>query len=147
MKLNINPWPIALTSWFIFLICVCVWFVIKSLGMNHDLVSHDYYAKAMNHDQHQTALARTKNLENPPRIKIDVPKNRMIVFLPDHAEGAVLNLYRPSDARLDLKYALQSGGIPSVLSTLDLHPGKWQAKISWQDKGLDYFFQQDLFVQ
>lgn len=140
-----NPWPWALTAWFVFLIGVCIWFVIKSLGMNHDLVTSDYYAEGLQHDQHQAALARTRNLENPPRIELDAPQNRLIVFMPADAVGAVLNLYRPSDARLDLKYALQDG-VPSVLSTLDLHPGMWQAKIVWQNAGQDYYFQQDLFI-
>jgi hypothetical protein len=146
MKMKWNPWPWALTAWFIFLIGVCIWFVIKSMGMNHDLVSSDYYAEGLQHDTHQAALARTRNLENPPRIQLDFPQNRLIVFLPSDVKGAVLNLYRPSDARLDLKYALQDG-VPSVLSTLDLYPGMWQAKISWQNDGQDYYFQQDLFIQ
>lgn len=145
MKKRWNPWPAALSLWFAFLIGVCIWFVIKSLGMNHDLVSSDYYAEGLDHDAHQIALARAKNLENPPRIELDAAQNRLIVFLPSDAKGAVLNLYRPSDARLDLKYALQEG-VPSVLSSLDLHPGMWQAKITWQNAGLDYFFQKDLII-
>jgi hypothetical protein len=144
--MKLNPWPIGLTAWFAFLIALCIWFVFKSMGMNHDLVSTSYYADSLNHDRHQAALARAKRLENPPRIELEAKKDRLIVFLPDHAQGAVLKLYRPSDARLDLKYALQENGVPSVLSILDLHPGKWQAKIIWQNEGLDYFHQEDLFI-
>jgi hypothetical protein len=70
----------------------------------------------------------------------------MIVRLPAFARGAVLSFYRPSDARLDLKYALQDG-VPSVLSTLDLHPGKWQARISWESDGHAYYHQEDVFIQ
>ena len=144
-KIKWNPWPPALFLWFGFLIIVCIGFVIKTSKMNNDLVSKDYYAEGLNHDAHQIAISRTKNLENPPRIELDELQNRLIIFLPKNAMGAVLNLYRPSDAHMDLKYELQDG-VPSVLSTLDLHPGRWQAKISWKDENFDYFHQEDLFI-
>ncbi|MGA0332363.1 MAG: FixH family protein [Kiritimatiellia bacterium] len=146
MKKRFNPWPVAITLWFVFLIGVCIWFVKKSMGMNHDLVSSSYYADGLNHDAHQAALARTKALEQPPRITLDAENHRLIVYLPREARGAVLKLYRPSDARLDLKYALQEDGVPSVLSTLSLHPGKWLAKISWEYENRPYYFQEDLFI-
>ncbi|WFB36048.1 FixH family protein [Kiritimatiellota bacterium B12222] len=146
MKLKLNPWPIGLILWFAFLIIVCVVFVIKSLGMNHDLVSSDYYAQALNHDQHQAALARAHNLENPPRVEIDEANSRLIIHLPPTVKGGLLNLYRPSDAGMDLHDIPLQEGVPSVLSTEAIYPGRWQAKITWQDQGLDYYFQEDLFI-
>ncbi|MEX2606358.1 MAG: FixH family protein [Kiritimatiellia bacterium] len=141
-----NPWPWTILTWFLVMIAVCVGFVIKSLGMKHDLVTPEYYAEGLDHDRRQTALSRTKALETPPRIELDFKEHRMIVRLPDFAKGAVLSMYRPSDARLDLKYALQDG-VPSVLSTLDLHTGKWQAKISWETNGVPYYYQEEVFIQ
>jgi hypothetical protein len=144
--MKFNPWPVGLIAWFGFLIVLCIWFVIKSMGMNHDLVSTSYYADGLNHDKHQAALARAKQLEVPPRIELDTTNERLIVFLPDHAQGAVLKLYRPSDKRLDANYALQENGVPSGIPFQNIHPGKWLAKITWQNEGLDYFYQEDLFI-
>jgi hypothetical protein len=141
-----NPWPWAIIAWFLVMIVICVGFVIKSLGMKHDLVTQNYYAEGLDHDRRQSALSRTRGLETPPRIELDTAGHRMILRLPEFAKGAVLKLYRPSDARLDLKYALQDGA-PSVLSTLDLHPGKWQARISWETGGVPYYHQEDVFIQ
>jgi len=141
-----NPWPWAVSAWILFVIYVCVSFVIKSFAMRHDLVTSNYYAEGLEHDQRQIALSRTRALENPPRIELDMQRNRMIVFMPSFARDAVLSLYRPSDARMDLKFALQDDGVPSVISTLDLHPGKWQAKISWQHNNLRYYHQEGVFI-
>ena len=140
-KKRFNPWPIGLVAWFVFFIGLCVWFVSRSFGMRHDLVSKDYYVEGLHHDEHRLALSRTKALDNPPRIKVDYEKHRLIVWLPDFARDAILVLYRPSDARLDRKYQLQNG-VPSVLSTLDLHPGRWEARISWKTNGNDYLFEE-----
>lgn len=146
-KSRFNPWPIGLVAWFVFFIGVIIWFVIQSLGMNHDLVVQEYYAEGLHHEDRMIALSRTKALENPPRIEVDAEQHRLIVRTPEIANGAVLTLYRPSDAKMDMKYALQDNGVPSVLSTLDLHPGKWQAKIKWSTNGVDYYHQEDLFIR
>ncbi len=142
-----NPWPYGLVAWFVFFIGIIIWFVIQSLGMNHDLVVQDYYAEGLHHEDRMIALARTKALEDPPSIEVDWKEHRLIVRTPDIANGAVLTLYRPSDARMDMKYALQDNGVPSVLSTLDLHPGKWQAKINWTVNDVEYYHQEDLFIR
>ena len=145
--MKLNPWPIGLCLWFAFFIGIIIWFVIKSLGMNHDLVVQDYYAEGLHHEDRMIALSRTRNLENPPTIENDWKEHRLIVRTPEIANGAVLTMYRPSDSGMDLKFALQDGGEPSVVETTALHPGKWQAKISWVSKGVSYYHQEDLFIQ
>ncbi len=146
MKLKMNPWPPALFLWFAFLITVCIGFVIKTSKMNNDLVSKDYYAEGLDHDAHQMAVSRTKKLENPPRIELEEVKNRLIIYLPESAKGAKLDLYRPSDAGLDIHDIELQDDAPSVLSTEAIHPGRWQAKIWWKDGELNYFHQEDLFI-
>lgn len=145
--MKLNPWPIGLIAWFMFFIGIIIWFVIKSLGMNHDLVVQDYYAEGLHHEDRMIALARTRNLENPPSIEYDAAEHSLIVRTPEIANGAVLFMYRPSDSTMDLKFSLQDGGVPSVVDTTQLHPGKWQAKIKWTANGLDYYHQEDLFIQ
>lgn len=146
MKKKFNPWPYGLLFWFLFLIVVCIGFVIKTSKMNNDLVRKDYYAAGLDHNDRQVALSRTRNMENPPRIELDNENHRMIVYLPASAGSAVLELYRPNDARMDLRYRLQDNGVPSLLSTTDLHPGKWKASIRWETDGVSYFHQENLFV-
>jgi nitrogen fixation protein FixH len=145
--MKFNPWPIGLVAWFAFFIGIIVWFVIQSLGMNHDLVVQDYYAEGLHHEDRMIALARTRALENPPRIENDWKNHRLIVHTPGIAQDPVFILYRPSDSSMDLKFALQPGGEPSVVETANLHPGKWQAKIKWATNGVEYYHQEDLFIQ
>jgi len=93
------------------------------------------------------ALSRTRNLENPPAIENDWKEHRLIIRTPKIANGAVLTMYRPSDSNMDIGFALQDGGEPSVVDTKVLHPGKWQAKISWVTNGVSYYHQEDVFIQ
>lgn len=138
---RLNPWPIGLVLWFAFFISLCVWFVGKSLGMKYDLVTKEYYQEGLKHDERQKAIARTKALETSPSIEIDVPHERLIIRVPDFAHDAVLTLYRPSDSRLDKHYDLQDGA-PSQISLLDLHPGRWEARISWQTDQKNYLHEE-----
>lgn len=140
-----NPWPVALIAWFAVFILLCVVFVIKSFGMRHELVTDDYYAKGLEHDDRRAALARTTKPEHKPSIHIDASNERIIVELPEFARDAVLELYRPSDASLDRKYALQNGE-PSTFSLLDLFPGRWEARIYWTTDGLAYYYKEELYV-
>ena len=140
-----NPWPYAIIGWFVLFTALCVGFVIKSLGVNDGLVTSDYYNKGLDHDRRMAAIARARKLVNPPEIHIDAAKERMVVVIPEDARGAVLELYRPSDETLDRKYQLRDG-TASELSLLDLHPGLWEARISWETEGLDFFHKERVFV-
>ncbi|GEM_PF-6273753 len=142
---RVHLWPVMITLWMICFISACVFFVIKSLGVNHDLVVKDYYGKSLEHDEVLAARARTRKLEVPPRIRIEADEARMVVTLPDTARDAVLSLYRPSDASLDVDVALQDV-VPSVLPLAPLHPGMWEAHIHWEENGNSYLFEQDLYI-
>ena len=138
-------WPVMLTLWFIGFIAVCVWFVFRSFGMRHDLVTPDYYEEGLRHDVKVQALARSRKLPDPPRVDVDAANHRLIVYMPGTARGAVLTLYRASDAKMDRSYALQDG-VPSVIDTPDVLPGRWQAQIRWEYEKELYFHRQDLYI-
>ena len=142
---RIQVWPVMLTLWFILFIGVCVWFVFRSFGMRHDLVTPDYYEEGLRHDDKIQALARSRQLPDPPRVEVDAAKHRLIVYMPATAKDAVLTLYRASDAKMDRTYGLQNG-VPSVIDTPDVLPGRWQAQIRWVYENEDYFHREDLYI-
>ncbi len=144
-KFRLNPWPIGLVAWFLFFIGLCVWFVIQSRGMKYDLVSKDYYVQGLHHDEHRQALSRAKALDVPPRIDVQYEKHRMVVYIPESAHGAEMVLYRPSDSRMDRRYDLQDGA-PSVIPTLEVPPGRWEARIYWVTNGVKYLHEQLLDI-
>lgn len=144
-KQKLNPWPIGLVAWFVFFIGLCVWFVFRSFGMTHDLVSKDYYVEGLHHDDHRRAIARAKALDPPPRVEVDREKHRLIVYLPEFARDAKMVLYRASNADMDRKYQLQDGK-PSVLSTLEIPPGRWEARISWDTGDAHYLHEEVLDI-
>ncbi len=142
---RIEPWPVMLTLWFIGFIAVIIWFVLQSFGMRHDLVAPDYYEQGLRHEEKLQAIARARALPDPAKVYVDGANQRLIVRMPATARGATMTLYRASDAKLDRTYALQEG-VPSVIGTEELHPGRWQAQILWEREGEVYFHREEILV-
>ncbi|NTU74069.1 hypothetical protein HGB07_08065 [Candidatus Roizmanbacteria bacterium] len=57
-----------------------------------------------------------------------------------------IELYRPSDARLDMRDTLNGRGYWSVPRAL-LSTGKYEMKASWHCEGVDYLLQQVYIVE
>lgn len=138
-------WPVSIISYYLFFVCLCVVFAFMARKVRFDLVAEDYYDRGVAHDTHMQALARTRALPDPPRLVIDDPEHRLIVYMPRTARNAVLTLYRPADAREDRRYALQDI-VPSVVSYEAIPHGRWQARIDWQLDGKPYTFEEDIFL-
>lgn len=138
-------WPVGIASYYLFFVCLCVVFAIKARGVRFDLVSDAYYENAVNHDDLMQAKARTRALEVPPALEVDVPRHRLIVRMPPEARSARLTLFRAADAREDRTYALQDI-VPSVIDYGTLPHGRWQAQIRWNHENQDYYHQEDIFL-
>jgi nitrogen fixation protein FixH len=143
-----NPWPYALIAFFTILVSVIAGFVTWSLRQDMELVSADYYDQEMRFQQRINSVNRTQSLG--AKVAIAYDSGILRVSLPvehgaQHATGT-LELYRPSNARLDRKLALQ----PSLdghqfIEAKGLQPGLWKARISWM-VGKDSFFRDESLV-
>lgn len=143
-----NPWPYALIAFFAVLVSVIVGFVTWSLRQDMELVSADYYDQEMRFQQRINSVNRTQSLGAKVAITYDAGTIR--VSLPvehgaQHAAGT-LDLYRPSNARLDRKLVLNPGlDGRQVLEARNLQPGLWKARVSWT-VGKDSFFRDESLV-
>lgn len=138
-------WPLAITGYYLFFICLCVVFAFMARRVRFDLVAEDYYERGVNHDQRMAAEARMRALEKQPRLEIDEEAHRLIVFMPPEARGAVLTLYRHADAREDRRYALRDI-VPSVIQYESVPHGRWQAQIEFTREGRLYFHREEVFL-
>lgn len=145
-----NLWPISITAFFIVLITCIVSFVAFAMRQREDLVSSDYYERAVRYEKQLDALNRSQEFSSKTVVTFDSAKQSIVIALPEaqHA-GAVGNvqLYRPSDSRLDRELPMQldaTGG--QQLDAKNLSDGLWRVRVKWKQNGQDYYLDQPVIV-
>jgi len=141
-------------GWRIFILYVG--FVIMTLSMvfftmKQDvfLVSRDYYKQEIEYQDQIDRISNTKALAEPLKmVHLEAERSLMIVFPTAHAQSGILgevHLFRPSDARLDRRYAINADKMGRQYISLDeLKTGNWRVKISWEAIDEAFYEEQNL---
>ena len=114
------------------------------------LVTEDYYAQELIYESHIQKVKNAQSLDTPMQINFR-PENKelRLKFPQEHANRLTgsANFYRPSNARLDRTFALNTRGEEQIFSTVDLKSGLWRVKVEWEVNGERYFQEKSIFVQ
>ncbi len=145
-----NPWPIAITGFFVVAIIFIVIFIAFAMRQREDLVSADYYEREVRYQRQLDSMNRSQSLAAQPVVTFEPGPQVIVITLPaGQTQGATgsIHLYRPSDARLDrnVPLALNEEGIQR-LDARDLRGGLWKVRVQWQVGGKDYFVDQPVIV-
>ena len=145
-----NPWPIAITGFFVIAILFIVTFIAFAMRQREDLVSADYYEREVRYQSQLDSMNRSQILAAQTVVTFEPVQQVIIITLaPGQTSGATGNiqLYRPSDARLDrdVPLALDAEGIQR-LDARELRDGLWKVRIRWSVDGKDYFVDQPVIV-
>lgn len=139
-----NPWPYGITAFLVLFFGCVVSFGIFAVRQQVDLVRVDYYEEELRYGKQYDRLSRTKALEHPMSVAHLPQAHQIAVQLPaEHAlAGAqgTIQLYRPSDARLDreIPLAAAASGM-QLLDASTLQAGLWRVRVTWQSGGKEYF--------
>ena len=102
------------------------------------LVTENYYEKEI---KYQEQIEREKSAAQLNRevLLFDAASKVILLDLPIGAKGE-LQLFRPSDARLDqlLPLEIMDAGKTSI-SLNQLKPGYWRVKLNWVEDGVEYY--------
>lgn len=102
------------------------------------LVTENYYEKEI---KYQEQIEREKSAAQLSRevLLFDDASKVILLDLPIGAKGE-LQLFRPSDARLDqlLPLEIKDAGKTSI-SLNQLKPGYWRVKLTWVEDGVEYY--------
>jgi hypothetical protein len=145
-----NPWPIAITVYFILFAAFLATFLVWAVRQREDLVSADYYDREVRYQQQLDAMNQAQPLAMEPVVTFDPVQQSIVITLPPaQAQGAVgsVHLYRPSDARLDrdVPLALDPEGVQR-LDTKELRDGLWKVRLKWTANGRDYFLDRPVII-
>jgi hypothetical protein len=144
-------WPVAIATYFLLAFCGVVTFICWAVHQNVDLVSRDYYRDEILYQQQLNTVNRTRPFQNELLLVYNAAEQKVTLSLPIvHARlrpTGTIQLYRPSDARLDRTELLHIG--PAGRQEIDasqLLPGLWKIRIKWSVGGEEYFADESVVI-
>jgi nitrogen fixation protein FixH len=145
-----NPWPIAITAWFLVFGGLVFSFTLFALRQKTDLVTSDYYEQEMQYQQQIERLGRTQGVKQQVTVEYVAAARQITVRLPKEHQSAqgTIRLYRPSDATADLRLRLTLDA--SATQTFDaarLQPGLWKVRVQWSVGGEEYYVDETVVIE
>lgn len=109
------------------------------------LVTQNYYEEEIKYQQQIDKMANARDLDYAI-FSYDATMKTVDLNLPEGAVG-ILHLFRPSDARLDQKFAIKT--VPDTVFSVDLKslkPGYWKMMLTWEEGGKSYYQEQQISI-
>jgi len=145
-----NLWPTAIIGFFVVALIFLGSFIAWAMRQREDLVSADYYDREVRYQRQLDSMNRSQLLAAQTVVTFEPARHVIVITLPaGQTRGAIGNiqLYRPSDARLDreVPLALTAEGIQRV-DTRELREGLWKVRVKWKVGGEEFFLDQPVIV-
>ena len=112
------------------------------------LVAPDYYKQELDYQKQIERLQNAAQLPSKPEIIVSKGQVQVSFANFGQVEKGELKLFRPSDARMDKIFKLQSAS--GSAQTFDLSAqqrGMYKASLSWSDGKKEYFMEETLFIE
>jgi len=110
---------------------------------NIHLVTQNYYEEEIKYQQQIDKIANAKALDYDA-LDYKAENRTVNLVLPQGAEG-VLHLFRPSDARLDQKFAVKMQDNDALsIDLAHLQAGYWKMKLSWQEGDTEFYLEEQI---
>ena len=139
-------WGVAVAVFYTAFALSTVGFVVFAMSRDVELVSEDYYARALEHDGHMQAQANGDALGRA--VTATVAEGHVLVRVPPDMASLVrgtATLYRAADAAADRTIALVPAADGTVvIPTTGLASGRWRVKLVWSADGRDYYAERDI---
>jgi len=143
-----NLWPWAITFYFIVFITGVVTWIAFAARHQDQLVSPDYYEHEMRF-QEQIDRAKRGASNHESALSFDGDEQSLIIHLSVAGKiTGTIRLYRPADARLDRRAALELDDAGAQTVDLSgLESGLWKASVTWNSADHDYYLEKTIVVR
>lgn len=136
-----------LTVYLVFVAGIAV-MVYKSSSQKIDLVTPDYYARELKYQERIDAVKRTEALAD--KVTCEVKEKHITILLPAafasaEIQGNVL-LYYPADKSKDIRKDFTTSNRTVAIEIPPSAKGAYQLQASWIKEGLEYYFEQTVFL-
>lgn len=113
-----------------------------------NLVTKEYYREELDYQRQIDRIAHTAMLTKKPSIKVEEGDLLKIIY-PDFSrvQKGALELFRPSDARLDKLFELKrTTEFSQLFSTAGMNRGMYRARLRWTMNGEEFFLEQVIYL-
>lgn len=139
-------WGTGIAAVYVSFAAATIAFAVFAMGQRVELVSADYYQRALDYDRRMAAVANAAAHRDAVRIDAS-PDGRTLTLIwvdhrPDTDAGAV-TLYRASDATFDRMIAVAPDHRGrQTISLAGLPPGRWLVQVLWRASGCEFYIEQ-----
>lgn len=141
--MNFGKWIVV--SFFLFALFIGT-LVTLCIREDISLVSKDYYKEELDYQQQIKRLNNTAHLKQKPIITfIDQVGLKVVWEAKNKIEKGRLNLFCPSNAKLDKQFILQTTN-EQVFEMATLKKGMYRVKLFWFMEGEEYYYEEEIFV-
>ncbi|RYY38659.1 MAG: hypothetical protein EOO08_13705 [Chitinophagaceae bacterium] len=140
-------WGYKIAAVYLLFVAGILALVFKASSQHFDLVTEDYYEQELKFQNVIDQQNNVSSLSEAPRY--NATPGTLQVLLPAEFETQAwkgeLYLYRPSDARLDLRKEADGSGRAYVWVLPKTLKGSYKLKFSWEMNGKKYFDEKILY--
>lgn len=147
MKIRFH-WGVGIAAFYTLFALATIGFVVFAMSQEVELVSDTYYEDSLRHDLDMAARQRADALGDAFTIVPRHAEGEVVIHWPREMAPLVRGqavLYRPSSAASDVAIPLLPGADGrQVIATGELARGRWQVKVRWRARDVDYQASRDL---
>ena len=115
-------------------------FVIFSFTQEVDLVTPNYYTKAIQYDSQYQRLSNSQKLAAKVVFYYDVENRSLRLSFPKHVSAGSVHFYRPSSSLLDKTIGINcTEQNVMTVRTDEFASGVWRVKVEWESVGVKYY--------
>ena len=146
MKFN---WGTGILIFLILFLLAAALFIAFAMRQSVELVHEDYYERGVDHSTQMEVEKRSAPYQDA--IKAIQLEGTLQISMTDsvavRCDSARIQLYRPSDERLDISLPYDPVRGALVISEETLEPGRYILTLSWFSQGLEYEVGQPVNIQ
>ncbi len=142
-------WGHGITLVFVVFIAFLATVLIKSKGIDHSLVTDDYYAKDIAYQKHFDKVANVSMYKKMVNVQWDNTDGLLSLnFNGNQQKKGNITFYRPSNQSSDFKkdFTMNEGQQKLEFGDLKLAMGKWKVQIEWNEGDIPFFIEKDIYV-
>ena len=121
-----------------------------AVNQRTDLVTPDYYAKALRQDDRMEAVRNTVALGSSFSA-VQRDSGALTIAWPHTPDSGTITLYRASDAGADREIPVSpvaaAGGAQQRVDLTMLAEGAWKAQIAWTAHGQSYYAEREIAIK
>ena len=136
-----------LIAYLVFVVGI-LFLVYKTSKETNELVTENYYAKELKYQQIIDASNQTSNLLSKPKINCN--SNYIKISFPEEFTGKVITgnieLYYAADEQKDLLLNFETKELTYKIPLTNNNKGLHKINLSWNVAGVDYYYEQKIFI-